>query len=142
MADVNYKANEGTPEQLPRGQADALNENTNVQAPDAVDAQPVANAPEEAPADQPQELSPEDAAAISDASPQDQTPMYDPVTDDEQFILGPTTRPDESPLAGTEPTSPISPRVRIQLPVLQRAAQDPGASDELKLLVQYLLRNA
>lgn len=141
LAEPNYQANEGTPEQLPRGAADALNENTNVVPPDQVEATPVADAPgEEEQSGSPQIDSGE--ADLEPAGQADYTPLYEPVTEDEQFILGPTMRPDEAQFVGTENPSPISPKVRIQLPILQRAAEEPGASDELKLLVDYLLRNA
>ena len=143
MADAGYQANEGSPEQLPRGEAAALNENTNIQAPEDIDINAPVDAPggegapvEEAP------LDPEDLAQLEDADAADLDPLYEPASEDEAWIVGPTTRPDEPETAGTAPVSPISPRLRQQLPVLLRASEEPGASPELQQLVDFILRYA
>lgn len=141
MAETGYTANEGTPEQLPRGAAEALNENTNVQAPDEIGAQPVQDAPEET-TEEEQPLDPEDEAQVAPATAADFNPLHEPGSEDEAFILGPSTRPDESETAGTFPASPISRRLRLLTPVIQKAAMEPGASPELRQLLDYILRNS
>jgi hypothetical protein len=141
MADAGYTANEGTPEQLPRGAAEALNENVNVVPPDELEVQPVADAPgEETEEEEP--LDPEDEDGIKPAAAADYTPLYEPASEDESLILGPSTRPDESETAGTAPASPISRRLRLLTPVIQKAAEEPGASPQLKELLEYILRNS
>ena len=141
MAEVEFKANEGSPEQLPRGEAQALNENTNVQPPGEVEA--VEALPEEEPEEEVgATMDPSDEELAGPATDADFNPLYEPATEDEQFILGPTTRPDEAETAGTEPQAPISARLRRLLPVLLKAAEEPGASEELKQLVEMVLRRA
>jgi hypothetical protein len=120
--DLEFQANQGTPEQLPQGAATQLNE-----------ANPQ-------PADQGQATAP--AEEIQPAQPADYEPQYQPATDDEEFLTGPTTRPDEDVTAGAVMGDRVPPHVRSQLPALQAAADAPGASAELQALVSYLSRNS
>lgn len=164
MAEPDYRAGEGTATQLPHGAAQSLEENTNVQAPETLDIPqetPIAGSESDGEASQDasegqgtgeaendqsegsqDEILPEDAAELEPAGPEDWAPAYEPETEDDAFITGSTTRPDEPATAGTYPVSPISRRVRLQLPVIQRAAEEPGASEELKSLLAFILRRA
>ena len=129
MAEPNpgFEANEGDPNQLPRGAAEAANEGTNVtaQEPLAVDTATPAE----------EDLTPEDLATPADFEPQ-----YVPETDDEEFLAGPTERPDEAQFVGANPPQGQSQTVRRHLSLLQEAASAPGASAQLQALVSYLIR--
>ena len=133
MAEPNpgFQASEGSPEQLPRGAAEAANEGTNVvaQEPLVLDQEPVEQGAEE--------LAPEDMATEADFDPQ-----YVPSTDDEKFLTRPTERPDEGQFVGAAMPRGQSPTVRRHLSLLQEAASAPGASAQLKALVSYLIRTA
>jgi hypothetical protein len=120
--DLTFQQNAGTPEQLPQGAATQLNE-ANPQPADTAAEQPQADMPE-----------PAQAA--------DYEPEFQPSTDDEDFIVGPTTRPDEDVTTGTDSPQRVPPHVRAQLTALQDAANVPGASAELQALVAYLLRSS
>jgi hypothetical protein len=120
ITDLKYQANQGTPEQLPSGAATTLNE-----------ANPQ-------PSDQGQAAAP--AEELQPAAPADYEPQFQPATDDEDFLTGPTTHPDEAVTAGTMSQNVVPGHVRGQLTRLQEAANAPGASTELKALVAYLLR--
>lgn len=149
MAQTDFAANEGSPEQLPRGAAEAVNENTNVQAPEPV-AVPAPEAPAEAtgttetpasggdgtqgPEDGSEDLLPAEAA--------DFEPQFEPASEDEAFITSPTGRPDEAQWVGVQARRTLPGAVSRHLPTLQEAAAMPGASPELVSLVQYLLRQA
>ena len=131
MAEVNpgFQANEGSPDQLPRGAAEAANAGTDVEAP----------APIETPAPAP-EAAPEAPGPV--ATPADFEPQYTPETDDDKFLVGPSERPDEASWVGANPPRGQSPAVRRNLNLLQEAASVPGASAELQALVSYLIRTA
>ncbi len=139
MAEVQpgFTANEGSPNQLPRGEATALNEGTNVVAPDPIQAAVSLTAPEGMPA----ETAPAEDVPVEPATPQDFLPDYQPQTDEEAFLTGPTMRPDEAQTAGTAPRRGLAPVVSRNLSLLQQAAAGPNASPELRALVQFLLRN-
>lgn len=129
-ADISMPAEQGTPEQLPQGAATALNE-----------AAPTTSVTEPAPV--------ADAAAAAEptvepqmASPADYEPMYQPDTEEDQFLTGPTMRPEEPQYVGTTPPRGLPPRVRRSLPVLQQLAADPDASPELQALVNLLVYEA
>jgi len=128
MAEV--LANQGTPEQLPQGAATELN--NAAEQGRALGAQADASAPQ----------APDQAELPAPAQAADYEPQFEPSTDDEDFITGPTTRPDESQLVGTTAPQRVPGHVRAQLPALQAAAQAPGASAELQALVSYLLRSS
>jgi len=134
-----FTANEGDPNQLPRGEALLLNENTNVQAPEPLDIadQPTEEAPPEAPAgplDGEDDLSPAGAA--------DFDPLFQPMTDEEEFLTAPTARPGEAQFVGSEVQRGVPANVRRRLEHLQEAASDPDASPQLRALVAYLIRSA
>lgn len=135
--DPGYTANEGSPNQLPRGEATALNEGTNVVAPDPIQAAVALTEPE----GMPQEVAPEDDVPVEPAAPEDFLPDYEPSTEEEAFLTGPTMRPDEAQTAGSAPRRGLAPVVRRNLGILQQAAAGPNASPELRALVQFLLRN-
>ena len=123
--DMEIEQNAGTPEQLPQGEASALNE-----------ALPTTKTPTE-----PESLVEE--VPIEYAQPSDYEPTYAPEDEDMSFVTGPTTRPDEGVTTGT--TAPqlrvqLSADVRRQLPALARLAARPDASNDLKALVAFLLR--
>jgi hypothetical protein len=137
-----FVANEGDPNQLPRGEALTLNENTNVEAPEPLDiadqpteeAPPAEAAPESGPLEGEDDLGPAGAA--------DFDPLFQPMTDEEEFLTGPTTRPDEAQFVGSGVQRGLPPTVRRRLAQLQEAASDPEASPELRALVAYLIRSA
>ena len=138
MADANFQAGEGGPDQLPRGAAEAANEGTNVVAPDPITAAVSLTEEEAMPTE---EVAPEEDVPVEPASPQDFLPDFEPATEDEEFLTGPTMRPDEAQTVGTTPRRGLAPNVRRNLTLLQQAAASPTASAELRALVQYLLRN-
>jgi hypothetical protein len=128
MSTPEVELKKGTgPDQLPQGAAQELNANM----PTPTELEPKGL---EAPVQ-------EDATQQfpDEATPADFEPLFEPATDDEMFITGPTTKPDESQLVGTEPVRQLPPVVRRQLPLLQRAAAEPGASADLQVLVRWLL---
>jgi hypothetical protein len=121
------RANQGTPDALPHGEAAALNE-----------AMPAELAPaellEEAPVEEVPDLEPATAA--------DFDPPYVPETEEDEFLTGPTNKPAESQTAGAQYPTPLSVRTRAALPVLQAAASDPSATPELIALTRLLVREA
>ena len=61
------------------------------------------------------------------------------VDDEEEFLYGPTERPDESPTAGVTPRiAPPPESVRRWLPQLLAAAQQPDAPPELHAFIRLL----
>jgi len=121
VAEVQQGA--GTPEQLPQGAASAVNEATPSATEMTAEQVDVGDFPE-----------PAEAA--------DYEPLFEPATDDEDFITGPSLRPDEDVTAGASVPLRVPAHVRAQLPSLQAAADAPGASAELQALVSYLLRTS
>ena len=136
-----FTADEGSPNQLPRGAATELNDGTNVVAPE-----PLALAPPAAEAQATSEGQDatvlEGAEDLAPAQPADYEPIFEPGSEGEDFVTGPTNRPGEAQYVGAGPRPTLSPQVRAQLPALQAAASEPGASIELQTLVKYLLRLA
>lgn len=146
MADANYTANEGSANQLPRGAATELNQNTDIQAPEGLEV--AIEAPSEGtgatesdsgaqggiqgPEDGSEDLQPAEAA--------DFEPLYEPQSEDEEFLIGPSGRPDEAQWVGANDRRVLPAAVRRHIGPLQEAAAMPGASPELIALVQYLLR--
>ena len=137
MSATDMEFQKGTgPEQLPAGAATEAN----AQLPTLTASQPdpMAGAPEAA-----APAAPEDGAEdLVPAQAADYNPIYQPQSEDEAFLTDPTTRPDEAQWVGTGPQPTLPPAVARQLPALQRAAAEPGASPELQVLVAYLLRRA
>jgi hypothetical protein len=115
----------GTP--MPQGEAQSLN--------DSVSAMPAPEAGASAPQ---AEAAP--APEVQPAQPGANIPAYQPDNEDDQFITGPTLRPDEPQTAGI-PTGAggVPPDVVRGLPLLQRAAQEPGADPKLQTLVNLVL---
>lgn len=131
-------ANEGSADQLPRGAATDLN--AAMPSPTELAAGGEPTPPEGVSAPTPTEQV--DMSGFGPADAQDWLGQYEPTTEDEAFIVGPTGRPDESQTVGTTPVSPVSAQVRYSLPALQRAAEEPGASETLKALVANIARRA
>ena len=78
------------------------------------------------------------------AQPSDYEPMYTPETDDEQFITGPTTRPDESVSTGAFARGPksLSPRLAGAMPLFVAASELPDAPPQLRVLMSLLAADA
>src|ERR1051326_4413718 len=87
--DITFQADQGTPEQLPQGAATQLN-----------DALPTETA------SPPETAAGPEAAAPQPATPADYEPKFTPATDDESFLVGPTTRPAEPLTAGAQVRDP------------------------------------
>jgi hypothetical protein len=114
------------PEQLPQGEAQDLN----APAPGAP--------PEVAVAAQAQDTQPPQAATAADYQPQ-----YNPQSEDESFITGPTTRPQEPVTHGaTTIAGGVSPELRRLLPALVEAAHTPGAPEQMRYIVDFIIRQA
>jgi len=126
--DVQYEQAAGTPDQMQQGDATELNAGLPTENPTAPEAAVEVTQPEA-------------TDELLDAEPTDFEPLYEPASDDETFITGPTTRPDEAQFVGAMDTKTrLTPVIRQQLPALQRAASEPGSSQELQNLVAFLLK--
>ena len=141
MADLGYEQGAGSPEQLPQGAATEANEGTEVVAPDPIDVE-TGVTDEAVPVEEPEAseedvLGPEDLAEAGDYDPEG----YTPIDEDEEFLVSPTLRPWESQAAGSQYPAPLSQRTRANLPELQKAASQPGASPAIIALVNLLLRS-
>ncbi len=145
MPESGYQANAGSAEQLPRGAATAANEGVNVEAP-----APIEEAPTEAPAPEDQQAvgmdMPMDGEEdLADAAPTDGEPAYEPQSEAEQFITGPSLRPDEGVTAGVTalPNENYIPEdLRRAMPSLVAASQQPGASPLMQTIVAWIVREA
>jgi hypothetical protein len=133
-SDVELEKGTG-PEQLPQGAVSELN---------AATPSPTELAPEElSVAPGAQEEAVEEPLPAEAA---DYEPMFEPGSEDEAFLVSPTTRPDEAQTVGI-PTgaAAIAPEVIRSLDTLQRAAEEPGAEEpgadpNLQTLVRLILR--
>lgn len=130
---AKVRAREGTAAQLPRGEASRVNAEFERAESTAADT--------EVPAVEYAEPEVEDDSGLP-AEPADFEPQFEAETEDEDFITGPTSRPDEAQFVGATPTIPLSAAARRAVPILQRAAEEPGASEQLRRLVAYLLKSA
>jgi hypothetical protein len=126
VPEAEFQQGGGTPEQLPQGAAQGLNEGL-AQVPEEGGAPAAAPLEEEVP---------------ETATPADYEPAYQPETDDDAFLTGPTTRPDEPVTAGVNDRADIPASLRRALPLLVDAANTPGASPQLRSLVNFLVREA
>lgn len=147
MAETDFVASEGSAEQLPRGAATQLNENTNVQPPEpvALPETPVegTGATESPAGGEPGMEGPEEGSEdLLEAENADFEPVYEPEDEDDEFIVGPTGRPGEAQWVGAQSRRTLPAAVNRHLTTLQEAAAMPGASPELVALVKYLLRKA
>jgi len=116
------------PDQLPQGAATDINT-----APVGTPPQDVQPAAPAAPAPQ------QPQAAI----PADFEPKFVPQGDDETYITGPTTRPNESVTAGASSRQRgISASLRRDLPALVHASTQPGAPEQMRFIVDFLIREA
>lgn len=119
-----FKAQQGTPDQLPRGEAQQLNQ------PPPEPPAPVVEVQQPAPTPEPQ-------AAL--ATPADYEPNFVPQTDEEAFITGPTMRPDEPQTAGAFDTRTPPPNdVASWMPLFVEASSYPDAPPQLKSLTALL----
>lgn len=134
--DITIQQDAGTPDQLPQGEASALNDAlpTETAAPPSSDAADAASKASSAEANT--------AALLSspELQPADGTGVgYSPQNDDEKFLSSSSLYPDQSVTAGAGGRKVIAPEVLKNLPVLVQAANAPTASPELKALVSLLL---
>lgn len=139
MADI--KRNTGTPQQMEKGQAQALNEGIQAAAAaqEATQAQAApqegsgaAEAVEQPPAPEtPQDGSTgqrKGLAGVSDVLP------FNPQDDDDRFLFGPTERPDEPVV----PMPPVPDDIEDWLPLLRDAALQPGAPRQLHDFLNFV----
>lgn len=131
--DTTFQQDSGTPGQLPQGAATELNNAlpTETASAPASDAEAAAS-----------EAAAEQEVPVEMAAPADYEPVFQPASEEDDFIAGPTLRPDEPQTLGTSRRAPIPANVRRSLPVLQRLAAEPGASPQLIALVALLTREA
>jgi hypothetical protein len=122
------RAAQGTVDQLPQGAAATLNEALPSElAPEGL-APPETGAPAE------------DTSEPLLAEPSDYEPIFTPESDDEAFLTGPTTRPNEPITQGAfaGPPASLPPDAASWMPVFAEAAQLPDAPPQLKALVKLL----
>ena len=124
----------GTAEQLPQGEATALNEAMPTGTELAASGQPEDQVPTTgaAPA--------EDTAEPDFAAQSDYEPQYQPEGEDDDFVTGPTTRPDEPVTTGAfgGPRRGLSPDLVAALPVFEEAANLPDAPPQIRILMGAL----
>lgn len=87
----------------------------------------------------------EEGGDLEMASPEDYEPAFTAEDEDEDFLVSETTRPDESILEGIQGlpnANTVTPELRRALPSLVAAANAPGASQTMKVLVRFLAREA
>ena len=130
------RAAQGTADQLPQGAAAALN-----------DAMPSElQAPELDPG-----LAPEGAATEAEApdleaaGPADYEPQFSAETEDDDFITGPTTKPEEDVTAGVSAypnPQRVSPSLLRALPSFVAASGMPGAPAQMRFMAAFLAREA
>ncbi len=129
--------NAGTADQLQKGEAGALNDAMPTGTELAASGQPdVALQPQATGAAPPeQDMSEPDLAAQSDYEPQ-----YQPEGADDDFVTGPTTRPDEPVTTGAfgGPRRGLSPDLVAALPVFEEAANLPDAPPQIRVLMGAL----
>ena len=128
MADLQeFQAEEGTSQQLARGEATQLNE--------ALPAEGGTPPEQGAPAAQPVEPQFPELA-----QPSDYEPLHTPENDDEEFLTGPTLRPGEPVTTGafSGAARGLPPDIVAALPAYQEAASVPGASPQIQLLAAAL----
>ncbi len=113
------------PDQLPQGEAKQLNDQLASTPPPPDTAQPVA----------PQQ---QQQALPAAASPNDYQPQFTPQNEGDQFITGPTTRPNEPQTVGAHQQLPVPQAVLDAMPAFVEAAQAPDAPPQLQALVQLI----
>lgn len=119
--EVKYKQNAGTPDQRPQGAAGDLNEG-------------LAAVP-----DQEAAIVPEEEGELELALPEDNEPVYQPITDEDDFIFGATTRPNEPESFGAVSSRPLRPaNVESWLPALDEAASALDAPPQVKALAKLV----
>jgi hypothetical protein len=124
IPEAEFQMGGGTPEQLPEGAAQTLNEATPKTGRRVTpEAAPLEETPPEA------------------ATPADYEPAYQPDNEEDDFLADSTLYPDESVTTGaTAPAlRPLPPDVVDALPIFHEAAQRPDAPQALKVL-SYLLK--
>ena len=125
--DAEFQQNAPRAEQLPQGAASQLNEALPTTTP---------GEPEVAAAPAAEAVEPEFAM------PQDYEPTYAPENEEDQFLVGPTLRPDEDITTGARYRTGLDNGVKASLPFLQSAAAEASSSEELRALVGLLLRES
>ncbi len=83
-------------------------------------------------------------ADLEPAEPGDYEPAYQPEDEDDEFLTGETGRPDEPLTEGVTGLSTVdmSPSLRRALPSLVAAANSPGASESMRIMVRWAVREA
>lgn len=137
MAEVQeVRANQGTADQLPPGAAATLNESM----PADLAPQELAGPQNGTSADSGASSENADTSLPEPAAPSDYEPIYTPEGDDDAFITGPSTRPNESvttgAFAGLRPS--LSPELAAAVPLFVEAADLPDAPEQLRVLVALL----
>ena len=119
------QASQGTPEQLPQGAAQAVNEATPSTTELNPDAQPAAA---------------EDTSLPEMAAPSDYQPMPQSDSENDDFIMSPTTRPQEPVTEGTAQGGkpPLPADFDRWFPTFAEAADAMDAPLQLKILVAAL----
>lgn len=143
MAELSVQqGTEGGPStSLPQGAASEVNANlTETTAPtgESIDVPVPSAAPESGGAEAP--AAAEDTSEPELAADTDYEPIYTPEGEDDVFITGPTTRPDENVTTGAFAggVRPLSPELAAALPTFVEAASMPDAPEQLRALVALL----
>jgi len=123
------QASQGTPEQLPQGAAQAVNEAT----PSATELNPDAETA-------PTSGGSEDTSLPEMAAPSDYQPMPQSDSENDDFIMSPTTRPQEPVTEGTAQGGkpPLPADFDRWFPTFAEAADAMDAPLQLKILVAAL----
>ena len=130
---------------LPEGAAAEVNANLtepSVPTGESIDVPVPSSGPDSGGAEAP--AAEEDTSEPEMALDADYEPLYEPESESDAFVTGPTTRPEESvttgAFAGT--VRPLSPKLSAAMPVFVEAASLPDAPEQLKILVALLSRDA
>jgi hypothetical protein len=136
-----FQQGAGEPTQLEQGAATQLNEvqseaQNQLRISDPQHAMATVPSPDQA--QDPAQVAQDSGVELAQAS--DYEPQFQADNEDDAFITGPTTRPNEPVTTGI-PTGAdsIPAEVLRNLPLLQRAAQEPGADPNLQTLVALVL---
>lgn len=131
---VQQDTGSGPGQSLPQGAASEVNANLPTET---------VSGPGEALAAPAEDQAGADAGLPEPAQPSDYEPVFQPENDDEDFLTGPTTRPDEPVTTGAfgGGRTALPPDAPTWMPVFVEAAQLPDAPPQLKALVRILTSN-
>ena len=90
------------------------------------------------------EVDPAELAELDPAESGDYEPAYVPEDEDDEFFVSETTRPDETISEGVTgmPVADMGESLRRALPSLVAAANAPGASEHMRTIVRWAVREA